>query len=129
MSTPQTPHNDDLLLVGTVVNTVGLRGDVRMHIVSTQIEHLATTKPMLYTADGSRSFRLRRIVHYKNDLYTVDLGGIATRDLAEAIRGLELYITRADAAPRAPPLARCGRFSALVQATLWSSPVRVNPMC
>jgi 16S rRNA processing protein RimM len=101
MSTPQTPHSDDLLLVGTVVNTVGLRGDVRMHIVSTQIEHLATSKPMLYSADGLRSFRLRRMVHYKNDLYTVDLGGIATRDLADAIRGLELYITRADAAPLA----------------------------
>ena len=99
MSDTNSPHADELLLVGTVVNTVGLRGEVRMHFVSTQIEHLAQHKPMLYSADGQRSFRLKRIAHYKNDLYTVGLGGIATRDLAEAIRGTELYIKVSDTAP------------------------------
>jgi 16S rRNA processing protein RimM len=96
-STPPQPQ--ELLLVGTVVNVVGLRGDVRIHLVSTQPTHLATSKPMLYSADGKRSFRLRKLMHYKNDLYTAQLGGIATRELADALRTTELYIKITDVAP------------------------------
>ena len=96
-STPPQPQ--ELLLVGTVVNVVGLRGDVRIHLVSTQPTHLAASKPMLYSADGKRSFRLRKLMHYKNDLYTAQLGGIATRELADALRTTELYIKITDVAP------------------------------
>ena len=96
-STPPQPQ--ELLLVGTVVNVVGLRGDVRIHLVSTQPTHLAARKPMLYSADGKRSFRLRKLMHYKNDLYTAQLGGIATRELADALRTTELYIKITDVAP------------------------------
>lgn len=94
-----TPRPDELLLIGTVVNVVGLRGDVRVHLVSTQPTHLSASKPMLYTADGKRSFRLRKLMHYKNDLYTAQLGGIATRELADALRTTELYIKITDVAP------------------------------
>jgi 16S rRNA processing protein RimM len=94
-----TPRPDELLLIGTVVNVVGLRGDVRVHLVSTQPTHLSASKPMLYTADGKRSFRLRKLMHYKNDLYTAQLGGIATRELADALRTTELYIKTTDVAP------------------------------
>ena len=96
-STP--PRPDELLLVGTIVNVVGLRGDVRVHLVSTQPAHLTATKPMLYTADGKRSFRLRSLNHYKNDLYTAHLGGVATRELADALRNTELFIKTTDVAP------------------------------
>ena len=96
-STP--PRPDELLLIGSVVNVVGLRGDVRIHLVSTQPTHLAASKPMLYSADGKRSFRLRKMMHYKNDLYTAQLGGIATRELADALRTTELYIKITDVAP------------------------------
>jgi 16S rRNA processing protein RimM len=54
---------------------------------------------MLYSADGKRSFRLRKMMHYKNDLYTAQLGGIATRELADALRTTELYIKITDVAP------------------------------
>lgn len=101
MSDIQPVRPDELLLVGQVINVVGLRGDVRLRLISTQPEFLAETNPMLYSADGKRSFRLRRLVHYKNDIYTATLGGIATRDLAEAMRGTELYMRQADIAPLA----------------------------
>ncbi len=101
MSDTQPIRPDELLLVGEVINVVGLRGDVRLRLISTQPEFLAATNPMLYSSDGKRSFRLRRLVHYKNDIYTATLGGIATRDLAEAMRGTELYIRQADIAPLA----------------------------
>jgi 16S rRNA processing protein RimM len=99
MTETTTPRPEELLLVGTIVNVVGLRGDVRLHLVSTQPAHLIATKPMLYTADGKRSYRLRSLTHYKNDLYTAHLGGVATRDLADALRNTELYIKTSDVAP------------------------------
>lgn len=101
MSDIQPVRPEELLLVGEIVNVVGLRGDVRLRLISTQPVFLAETKPMLYSADGKRTFRLRRLVHYKNDLYTATLGGIATRDLAEAMRGTELYIRHDDIEPLA----------------------------
>jgi 16S rRNA processing protein RimM len=99
MSDIQSVRPDELLLVGEVINVVGLRGDVRLRLISTQPQFLAENNPMLYSADGKRSFRLRRLVHYKNDIYTATLGGIATRDLAEAMRGTELYMRQTDIEP------------------------------
>lgn len=99
MSDAYVPRADELLLVGTVVNVVGLRGMIRMSIVSSEPEYLARTLPMLYSADGKRSFRLRSLVHYKGSLYTATLGGVATRDQADALRGTELFILQKDAAP------------------------------
>lgn len=99
MSDIQSVRPEELLLVGEVINVVGLRGDVRLRLISTQPQFLAENTPMLYSADGKRSFRLRRLVHYKNDIYTATLGGIATRDLAEAMRGTELYMRQSDIQP------------------------------
>jgi 16S rRNA processing protein RimM len=54
---------------------------------------------MLYSHDGKRSFRLRSLSHYKGSLYTATLGGVATRDHAEALRNTDLYIIASAAAP------------------------------
>ena len=101
MSESYTPRADELLLIGTVVNVVGLRGMLRMSMASNQPDHLARTQPMLYSHDGKRSFRLRSLAHYKGTLYTATLGGIATRDQADALRNTDLYIMQKDAAPLA----------------------------
>jgi len=58
MSDAYTPNADELLLIGTLTNVVGLRGMVRLNLVSTQPEHLAKSQPMLYSHNGKRSFRL-----------------------------------------------------------------------
>jgi 16S rRNA processing protein RimM len=99
MSDASIPRADELLLIGTVVNVVGLRGMVRMSVASSEPEFLARTQPMLYSHDGKRSFRLRSLTHYKGTLYTATLGGIATRDQADALRSTDLYIMQKDAAP------------------------------
>lgn len=99
MSEPYIPRADELLLIGTVVNVVGLRGMLRISMASNQPDHLARTQPMLYSHDGKRSFRLRSLAHYKGTLYTATLGGIATRDQADALRNTDLYVMQKDAAP------------------------------
>lgn len=99
MSDSYTPRADELLLIGTVVNVVGLRGMLRMSMASSEPEFLARTQPMLYSHDGKRSFRLRSLTHYKGTLYTATLGGVATRDHADALRNTDLYILQKDAAP------------------------------
>jgi len=101
MSESYIPRADELLLVGTVINVVGLRGMLRMSVVSSEPAFLARTLPMLYSADGKRSFRLRSLAHYKGTLYTATLGGVATRDHADALRNTDLYILQKDAAPLA----------------------------
>jgi len=99
MSDASIPRADELLLIGTVVNVVGLRGMLRVSVTSSEPEFLARTQPMLYSHDGKRSFRLRSLTHYKGTLYTATLGGIATRDQADALRNTDLYIMQKDAAP------------------------------
>lgn len=95
------PSLDELLLVGYVTHAHGVRGQIRLHALTDRPEHLNTVKTV-YLGDDFKPFALRRAAEHKASVLIVTLGGVETREAAEALRGSEVFIRERDAQPLAP---------------------------
>ena len=89
----------DRVCVGAVAGAFGVRGEVRLKSFCAEPEAIAAYGP-LATEDGTRSFAVTLTGQTKNGL-TARLGGIATREQADALRGTRLYVPR-DRLPSLP---------------------------
>jgi 16S rRNA processing protein RimM len=89
----------DRVLVGAFAGAFGVRGDVRLKSFCATPEAIAEYAP-LWSEDGSRSFRLR-IKQLIPNGFAVRVDGIATKDKADALRGLQLFVDR-DRLPSLP---------------------------
>ncbi|PCJ10186.1 MAG: 16S rRNA processing protein RimM [Rhodobacteraceae bacterium] len=89
----------DLICIGALAGSFGVRGEVRLKSFCAVPEDIATYSPLL-TEDGSQSYSvtLTRVV---NNGFVAILGGIDTKEQADAIKGLRLF-TRRDALPSLP---------------------------
>jgi 16S rRNA processing protein RimM len=94
-----TPTVDDLLLIGTVVAPTGLRGRVKLRVVSDNIERIFRRVRVLYVGSPPRAVTLRRGAVTRPGIAVLQLAGIETADAAAGLRGCEMYIHRRDAAP------------------------------
>lgn len=79
------------VLLGVVIGAQGLKGEVKVKTFTETPERLGAYGP-LYTCDG-RTFNIRN-VRAGRDAAIVQLEDIATRDAAEALKGVELYVAR-----------------------------------
>ncbi|MDK3075666.1 ribosome maturation factor RimM [Sedimentitalea sp. JM2-8] len=91
--------SDDLICVGTVGGAFGVRGEVRLKSFCAVPDDIETYSP-LTTEDGSRSYTVALIGPIQNG-FTARLGGIETKEQADAIKGLRLYARR-DQLPSLP---------------------------
>lgn len=82
----------DLVLLGAILGAHGIRGEVKLRSFTAKPEAIADYGP-LQTRDGRR-FEIARVKPAKDGLIAA-LKGIADRNQAEALRGLELYVPRA----------------------------------
>jgi 16S rRNA processing protein RimM len=89
---------DDFLLVGTIGLPFGIKGQVKLHTVTTRPEHLSRIKTV-FLGDEHTPTRLRRAAEHKHALMILTLAGIEDRTAAETLRGTEVYIRQQDAAP------------------------------
>jgi len=89
----------DRICVGAIAGAFGVRGEVRLKSFCAQPEAIVAYAP-LYTEDGSRSFTLT-LTRGLNDGLVARLSGIATKEQADALRGLSLYADR-DKLPNLP---------------------------
>ncbi len=89
----------DLICVGTVGGAFGVRGEVRLKSFCAHPEAIETYAPLL-TEDGSRSFTVALIGSIQNG-FTARLGGVETKEQADALKGLRLYARR-DQLPSLP---------------------------
>lgn len=89
----------DRVCVGAIAGAFGVRGEVRLKSFCTQPEAIAAYAP-LYTEDGSRSFTVRLGNAIPNGM-SARLGGVTTREEAEALRGVRLFADR-DKLPSLP---------------------------
>lgn len=89
----------DLVCVGAVAGAFGVRGEVRLKSFTAEAEAIAEYAPLM-TEDGSRSFDVRVTRSIKNGL-AVRLSGVATKEDADALKGLKLYVPR-DRLPELP---------------------------
>jgi 16S rRNA processing protein RimM len=84
---------DDLVCVGALAGAFGVRGEVRLKSFCAVPEDIAGYSP-LSTEDGSQSYTVTLTGSTQNG-FTARLGGIATKEQADALRGLRLFARRA----------------------------------
>lgn len=85
--------------VGALAGAYGVRGEVRLKSFCADPAAIADYAP-LTDEDGSRSFTLTLTGQIKNGL-TARLGGIRTKEQADALRGVRLFAPR-DRLPALP---------------------------
>ncbi|NTU84049.1 MAG: 16S rRNA processing protein RimM [Chloroflexales bacterium] len=94
---------DELLLIGLVVAPFGVKGQVKLKAFTDRPDHIARRVHTLYLKlSGQTSEQtLVRLHEHKPGLLILTLQGINDREAADALRGAEVYIREADAAPLA----------------------------
>ena len=81
----------DLVCVGAIAGSFGVRGEVRLKSFCADPEAIAAYGPV-YTADGRR-FELRLTRPVAGGL-GAHLSGVTTREAAEALKGPQLFVPR-----------------------------------
>lgn len=88
----------DRVCVGAIGGAFGVRGEVRLKSFCSVPEDIAAYGP-LFAEDGRR-FEIRLTGQIKNGL-SARISGISTKEAADALRGLRLYVAR-EALPSLP---------------------------
>ena len=83
----------DLVCVGAIAGAYGVRGEVRLKSFCAEPEDIEGYAP-LSTEDGAHSYSVVLTGRTTNAL-TARLGGIETKEQADALRGTRLYVPRA----------------------------------
>jgi 16S rRNA processing protein RimM len=93
--------SEDLLLIGTVVAPFGVRGQFKVKALTDRPEHIARHVRTLFLGPERTEHTLKRLFEHKPGLLVAELQSVTTREAAEELRGAEIYIRAADAAPLA----------------------------
>lgn len=103
MSTRDDPSGgdapSDLICLGAVAGAYGVRGEVRLKSFCAEPADIADYAPLL-SADGTQSFPVTLTRPIKNG-FAARLGGVATKEQADAMRGTRLFAPR-DRLPALP---------------------------
>ena len=91
--------NKDKVCVGAIAGAFGVKGEVRLKSFCAEPTAIADYNP-LTTEDGSRQFTLTLNQPISNG-FAARVGGISTKEQADALRGTMLYANR-DALPDLP---------------------------
>lgn len=89
----------DVFCVGAIAGAYGVRGDVRLKSFCAEPSDIEAYAP-LTTHDGSQSFSVKLTGTTKNG-FTARLGGVTTKEQADALRGTKLFAPR-DRLPSLP---------------------------
>ena len=88
-----------MLLVGQVVAPFGVQGQLKVRAITDQPEHLQRRVRTVYVGSPPRALTLRRALMHKPGVLVLTLVEVSSREEAEALRGAEVFIREADAAP------------------------------
>ncbi len=91
--------SESRICVGAIAGAFGVTGEVRLKSFCAEPEDIATYGP-LWTEDGARSFTIEITRAVKNG-FAATLSGVASKEAADALKGLRLYADR-DALPSLP---------------------------
>lgn len=89
----------DRICVGAIAGSFGVKGEVRLKSFCTMPEDIAAYAP-LYSEDGARTFTVRLTRPVTGGL-GARLGGVATKEEADALKGVTLWADR-DRLPSLP---------------------------
>ena len=88
MPTPET----DMLCIGTIAGSWGVRGEVRLKSFCAEPEAIGDYGP-LFTEDGKTSYKVTLTRPVAGGL-GARLSGVATKEQADALKGVNLYVSR-----------------------------------
>ena len=91
--------SNDRICVGAIAGAFGVQGEVRLKSFCAEPTAVADYGP-LFTEDGSRSFKVKLTRPLAGGL-GARLSGIATKEEADALKGVNLYADR-DRLPKLP---------------------------
>jgi 16S rRNA processing protein RimM len=97
---PTTPVEQVRLTVGRLGGAHGVRGEIRMHILTDEPDHLKTVKT-IYLGERDTPISLESI-RFTDKGALVKLGGTDTPEAAAKLSGLNVRIAGADARPLEP---------------------------
>lgn len=86
------PEDDALICVGAIAGAYGVRGEARVKSFCAEPADIARYAP-LSDETGARQFTIR-IVKPVSGGFAARLGGVSSREQAEALKGLRLYAPR-----------------------------------
>ncbi len=101
---PAPPAAHSLVLVGRIGAAHGIKGEVRLVSFTEDPKAIGDYGP-LQNADGRRRFEIAALRPVKDNIFIARLAGVVTREAAEALNNLDLYLPRA-----ALPAAADGEF-------------------
>jgi len=84
----------DRVCVGAIAGAFGINGEVRLKSFCAEPEAIADYAP-LWSEDGQRQFTPILTAAIKNG-FSARLTGIATKEQADGLRGMRLFVDRAD---------------------------------
>jgi 16S rRNA processing protein RimM len=93
--------SEELLLAGYIVGAFGIKGQLKLRLISDRPDHLERRVKTLYIGKQRQLYQLKSAFQHKSNLLIITLDGVSTRDDAEALRGSEVSIREQDAAPLA----------------------------
>lgn len=85
--------SDDRICIGAIAGAFGVRGEVRLKSFTTEPQAIAAYGP-LTSEDGRRSFAITLTRPVTGGL-GARLSGVSTREEAEALKGVTLWVARA----------------------------------
>lgn len=97
---PATPIADVRLVVGTIGGPHGVRGELKLHLLTDHPEHLATIRTV-YLGNSDSPVTLENI-RFTNDGALIKLAGTDTPEDGRKLGGLAVRIAGADAKPLEP---------------------------
>ncbi len=94
------PAIDDVLLIGRISTPFGVRGELKVALISTRPDYLAKVK-QVFAGPALQPYTVTRFHEHKINVYILRLQEVTTRDQAEELRSTDLYIRAKEAAPLA----------------------------
>ena len=87
-------NDKDVLEIGQIVNTRGLRGEIKVNSFSEDPERFEKLSSILVKEkEGFKEYEIQKVAYSKNQVI-LKLKGIDHIDYAEKLRGLYIYILR-----------------------------------
>jgi len=96
-----SPSPDELLLIGQVAAPFGTRGQLKVKSYTDRPEHLRRHVRIVYLGKERTPHTLTGVFEHKPGLLILSLREITSRAAADDLRGCEVFIREAEAAPLA----------------------------
>lgn len=90
---------EDMLLVGTIGAPFGIRGQLKLHAVTSRPDYLVKKLRTVFVGKDQREMTVTRLAVHKPNLLILSLAGVTTRDDAAEYRNRDVWMKAADAAP------------------------------